>query len=83
MTDEFLEAIAKGAGVKDMAAWNKSRKSKKLEEEVEATTSEAQNKFRFTGTPSFAIKGPGTNGIELLGTPGSTGAIEEAIDNAS
>ena len=75
--------MGEGAGVKDMAAWNKARKSKKLEEAVEATTSEAANKFHFNGTPSFTIKGPGSNGIELLGTPGSTGAIEEAIDNAS
>ena len=85
VTDEFLEAIAKGAGVKDMAAWNKSRKSKKTLEEVEATSSEAQNKFHFTGTPSFAIKGPSTNGIELLGQSetSSTGGLEAALKAAS
>ena len=85
VTEEFIEAVAEGAGVKDMAAWNKARKSKRLEEEVEATTSEAKNKFHFTGTPSFAIKGPSTNGLELLSESetGSTEAIEEAIDNAS
>ncbi len=82
VTEEFLEAIAKGAGVKDMAAWNKSRKSKKTLEEVEATTSEAQNKFHFTGTPSFAIKGPSTNGLELI-TPETTKEFEEAIESAS
>ena len=27
------------------------------------------SKLGFTGTPSFAIKGPSTNGLELLGTP--------------
>ena len=69
-----------------MAAWNKSRKSKKLEEEVEKTTSEAQNKFHFTGTPSFAIKGPSTNGLELIVRPRNRldrSEFEEAIEAAS
>ena len=35
------------------------------------------------GTPSFAIKGPETNGLELLGNPGSAEEIEAAIDSAS
>lgn len=82
VTDEFLEAIAKGAGVKDLAAWNKARNSKKTLEEVETTTSEAQNKFHFSGTPSFAIQGPGTNGLQLI-TPQSTAEFEEAIEAAS
>ena len=54
----------------------------KLTEEVEATTREAE-RLGFTGTPSFAIKGPGTNGMELLGTLQSTGEFEEAINKAS
>jgi protein-disulfide isomerase len=81
-TDEFITAVAKAAGVKDIATWNKERKSKKVKQEVDQTTEQAQN-FGFTGTPSFAIKGPNSNGIELLGTPGSSGAIEEAINKAS
>lgn len=81
-TDEFLTSIAKGAGVKDIAQWNKDRNSAKVKEEVTKTTAEA-NKFGFTGTPSFAIKGPSTNGLELLGTPQSTGEFEEAINKAS
>jgi protein-disulfide isomerase len=83
VTDKFLTAVAEGAGVKDIQAWNKARNGSKTKEEVEASSSEASNKFHFNATPSFAIKGPGTNGIELLGTPGSTEAIEEAIDAAS
>jgi protein-disulfide isomerase len=81
-TDDFLEAVAKGAGVKNLAKWNEDRKSKRLRQEVQSTTSQAQT-YGFTGTPSFAIKGPGTNGVELLGTPESVGAIEEAIEEAS
>lgn len=82
VTDEFMTSIAKGAGVKDIAQWNKVRKEPKTTKEVEATNAEAQ-KFGFNGTPSFAIKGPGTNGIELLGTLQSPGEFEEAIDAAS
>jgi protein-disulfide isomerase len=79
--DEFLTAVAKGAGVKDIAKWQTERKSTKLTDEVTTTTEQAQN-FGFTGTPSFAIKGPNTNGTELLGTPTSSGELEEAIEKA-
>jgi protein-disulfide isomerase len=82
VTDEFMEAVAKGAGVKNLAKWNEERKGAKFTNEVQSTTEEAQ-KFGFTGTPSFAIKGPGTNGMHLLGTPETTGALEEAIEEAS
>lgn len=78
--DAFLEAVAKAAGVKNLAEWNADRAQ--LTAEVEETSQEAQN-LGFEGTPSFAIKGPKTNGLQLLGTPGSTGAIEEAIEEAS
>lgn len=78
--DAFLEAVAKGAGVKDLTQWNQDRA--KFTAEVEATTAEAQ-KLALTGTPSFAIKGPNTSGLEVLGTPGSTSALEEAIEEAS
>jgi protein-disulfide isomerase len=81
-TDEFLTAVAKAAGVKDIAQWNKDRKSKKTTGEVEKTTQQAQT-YGFTGTPSFAIKGPGTNGLELLGNLSNPSEFEEAIDKAS
>lgn len=77
--DAFLEAIAKGAGVKNLAKWNSERAN--LTTEVEATTQEAQN-LGFGGTPSFAVKGPKTNGIKLLGTPQSAGELEAAIEDA-
>ena len=80
-TDSFLEAIAKGAGVKDLARWNAARKSKRVLGQVSSTTAEAEN-LGFSGTPSFAVEGPGTQGLETLGTPGSAGALEEAIENA-
>lgn len=83
VTDEFMTSIAKGAGVEDIPVWNKERNGSKFKKEVEATTSEAGGKLGFTGTPSFAIKGPNSNGMELLSTPSSTAGFEEAINNAS
>ena len=82
MTDEFLTAIAKGAKVPNIARWNSDRKSASVKAEVEAATAEAEH-LGFEGTPSFAIEGPGTNGIEALGGHlESSGAIESAISAA-
>lgn len=80
--DAFLTAIAKGAGVKNIAKWETDRKGTKFTDEVTATTEEA-GRLGFTGTPSFAIKGPSTNGLELLGTPSAPEEVEEEIDKAS
>ena len=77
--DAFLEAIAKGAGVKDLDRWNRERAE--LTTQVEATSAEAQQRG-FNGTPSFAIRGQGTEGIEAIGTPSSSGALEKAIEQA-
>jgi protein-disulfide isomerase len=81
VTDEFLTAIARGAGVPDIARWNSDRKSAPVLTEVADTTAEAE-RLGFTGTPSFAIEGPGTAGKQTLGTPGSSSALESAIENA-
>jgi protein-disulfide isomerase len=82
VTNAFQTAIAKGAGVPNIAKWNADRKSKRVLSEVAATTGEAEQ-LGFTGTPSFAVKGPGTSGIETLGTPGSAGDLESAIEKAA
>ncbi len=78
--DEFLTAVAKASGVKDIAQWNSDRK--KYTNKVKETTEQAQT-YGFTGTPSFAIRGPSSNGVELLGTPSTPEEFEEAIDKAS
>jgi len=78
VTEEFIEAIAKGAGIKDLAKFNEERKEQEKTTTVNKTTEEAKQ-FGFTGTPSFAIEGPHSNGLELMGSPGSTAAIEEKI----
>jgi protein-disulfide isomerase len=80
--DEFLTAVAKGAGVKNIAKWNEERNGPDFTGEVKATTAEAQ-RLGFTGTPSFAIKGPSTNGMEILGTLSSPSEFESAINAAS
>ncbi len=81
VTDEFLTAIARGAGVPDIGRWNSDRKSGRVLREVAASTAQAKG-LGFTGTPSFALEGPGTAGLEALGTPGSAGALESAISSA-
>jgi protein-disulfide isomerase len=82
VTEDFLEAVARAAGVKDMATWNKRRKSKAVREEATKTTESAEGKLGFHATPSFAIEGPKTDGLEILGTPESTEQLEEAIARA-
>lgn len=81
VTDEFIEGIAEGAGVPDMKKFNQERKSGKFKKKVEATTEQAQN-LGFSGTPSFAIEGPSSDGLELI-TPQSSGEVEEAIEEVA
>jgi len=82
VTDEFLTAVAEGAGVPDIERWNAARQSARVIGQVEAETREAES-LGLTGTPSFLVEGPGADGgQEVLGTPGSSGALEEAIDEA-
>lgn len=80
VTGEFLTAIARGAGVKDIARWNRERRSRRVLAEVARTTKEAR-RLGFEGTPSFAVEGPASNGLETLGTV-EAGELEEAIDRA-
>jgi protein-disulfide isomerase len=79
--DEFLTAIAKAAGVPDLAKWNRARKSQAAIARVEATTAEAED-LDFTGTPSFALEGPGTSGADAIGTPSSADVLESKIEDA-
>jgi protein-disulfide isomerase len=82
VTEEFLEAVAKAAGVKDMAKFNKERKSEKVLEEVARTSGQAET-LGFGGTPSFAIQGPGSNGLELVEEGVTQEGLEERIAKAS
>jgi protein-disulfide isomerase len=79
--DAFLTAIAEAVGVPNIDKWNQDRKSEKVEIEVEESDEEAE-RLGLTGTPSLAIKGPGTNGTELASAPGSSEALEAMIEEA-
>jgi protein-disulfide isomerase len=82
VTNEFLTEIAKGAGVPDIARWNKDRKNTSVLDQVQSETDEAES-LGLSGTPSFVITGPNAQGKEVLGTPGSAEGLEEAIEAAS
>lgn len=82
VTEDFLEAVARAAGVKDLAIWNRQRKSKPVREEAARTTESAESRLGFHATPSFAIEGPSTDGLELLATPESVAEFEAAITQA-
>jgi len=82
VTDEFIESIGRRSGIPDLAKWNKERKSRKYRKQLEAETKEAE-KLGFGGTPSFAIEGPSTNGLEKIDTPETPGQLEEAIEKAA
>jgi protein-disulfide isomerase len=80
VTDDYMEAVAKAAGVENLAKWNQDRR--RMTGEVEKTTAEAEG-LGYHGTPSFAVEGPATRGdMQLLGSPESTEALEEAIEAA-
>jgi protein-disulfide isomerase len=81
VTDEFLTEVARSAGVPDIAQWNEDRKSDAVLRQVQSETAEAES-LGLSGTPSFVITGPNAEGKEVLGTPGSAGALEEAIEAA-
>ncbi len=81
ITDEFLTEVARGSGVSDIARWNRDRRSQAVLDRVASTSEEAQQ-LGLTGTPSFTIAGPSAEGVEVLGTPGSAGQLEEAIEAA-
>jgi protein-disulfide isomerase len=81
VTDDFLTEVAKGAGVSNIERWNADRKSKPVLDQVSKATAQAEE-LGFEGTPSFAVEGPATNGLEPLDFPESASDLEEAIDQA-
>ncbi len=66
----------------DIDKWNQARQSGQVLDEVAETTAQAES-LGFSGTPSIAIRGPGTKGVEALGeAPNSSGDLESAISQA-
>lgn len=81
VTDEFLTSVAEAAGVSDIGRWNEDRESPGVQRQVKESTREAE-KLEFLGAPSFAVQGPASRGLELLGTPGSAAELIAAIKAA-
>lgn len=81
VTDAFLAEVASGAGVPNVAQWNRDRKSAAVLDQVQSETDEAKA-LGLDGTPSFVITGPNARGKEVLGTPGAAESLEEAIEAA-
>jgi protein-disulfide isomerase len=85
VTDDFMTAVAKAAGVPNIGKWNQSRKSKSWTTQI-ALHQKQFGGFGFTGTPSFAIQSgsgpvkaiPGQTGTTVL-TPGQ---LDAAIKQA-
>jgi protein-disulfide isomerase len=80
VTDEFLRSVAEGAGVPDLARWERDQGSARWTAVLSRVDRQAQS-FGLTGTPSFLVIGP--NGTQTLGTPHSATEIEAAITAAS
>lgn len=72
-------AIAAAAGVPDLDRWQRQRQSGRILAEVSRQTAAAE-RLGFGGTPSFAVEGPATDGLEPLAFPQSPGELEEAVD---
>ncbi|HEY0277655.1 MAG TPA: thioredoxin domain-containing protein [Solirubrobacterales bacterium] len=87
--DGFLEATATAAGVKDLGRWNAARASQAVQAQAKASTAEAE-RLGLIGTPSFAVEGPGTDGLQVVEglekirrTAAVSQALEAAIDAAA
>ena len=78
--DDFLEAVAEAAGVKDLDKWNADRENSTTW--VQENTEEGENEG-FERAPGVTIRGPQLNEeLESLGVSPSTKAIEGAIEGA-
>jgi protein-disulfide isomerase len=58
VTDSFLESVARGAGVPDLAKWNADRRSGKWDAALSKVQSDAES-LGINSTPSIVVEGPG------------------------
>ena len=79
VTEPFLTAIAKGAGVSDVARWNRDRGSSRWNAALARTNAEA-GKVGFEGTPSFVVQGPGGRRTLTVPTFGDIQAAIQAVE---
>jgi protein-disulfide isomerase len=76
VTDDFLQAVATTAGVRDIGKWNTAREDPALDSRISSAEGQA-HALGFSGTPSFLVEGPG--GRKALGTM-PLDQIEAAVD---
>ncbi len=72
----FLRAIARGAGVRDLARWERDRRSARWDGELRRNAAAARASG-FIGTPSVVVQGPG--GRRAFSLPPELSQIEDAI----
>jgi protein-disulfide isomerase len=65
VTDDFLQSIAKGAGVPDIGKWNKDRDSSKWDA-VLAKIQRETSALGINATPTIMVEGPG--GSKVVGS---------------
>lgn len=75
-TKDFLEAVAKAAGVPDMDKWNDDLDRPAWDAQIDAVTAEAQ-RLGFNSTPSFQIEA--RNGQTAVSDP-TAASIEKAVE---
>jgi hypothetical protein len=79
VTDDFMTAIPKGAGVPDISKWDSGRGSSKWPPELASINSQA-NQLGFTGTPSVYVQGPkGRKVFTNVPTPAEVEAAIKAV----
>jgi protein-disulfide isomerase len=77
VTDDFLESIAKGAGVPDIGGWNRDRNDAKWDAVLAKNNTDA-GALGFTGTPSILVTGPkGQKPLSGFGLPEIESAIQQ------
>jgi protein-disulfide isomerase len=79
VTDEFLEEVARGAGVEDIERWNADRADPALQDQLTAASDEA-SELGINSTPTFHVEGPG--GSRTLTAP-TLDQLRAAIGDAS
>jgi protein-disulfide isomerase len=65
VTDEFLTAIARGAGVPDIHRWNAARSSPRWDDTLSKTRAAADS-LGIGSTPTIVVEGPG--GTKVVGS---------------
>lgn len=73
---DFLQAVAKGAGVRDIPRWNRDRQSPRWDSALARNDTEARA-LGFEGTPSILVEGPA--GRKTFSAVPSAEDIESAI----